>query len=39
VILAAQSATIMGKQVMIASTNPKHIARFVPAAHWQTITG
>ena len=39
VILAAQSATLTGQTVMVASTNPRHISRFVPAEHWQDITG
>lgn len=37
VILAAQAATLTGKSVVIASTNPKHLARFVPAAHWEDV--
>jgi predicted nucleic acid-binding protein len=37
VILAAQAATLHGKDVVVASTNPKHLTRFVPAAHWQDI--
>jgi len=39
VILAAQAATLADKDVVIASTNPRHISRFVPAEHWQDITG
>jgi len=39
VILAAQAATLAGKSVMVASANPRHIARFVPAEHWQDIAG
>lgn len=39
VILAAQAATLPKKDVVIASTNPRHISRFVPAKHWQDITG
>ena len=38
VILAAQSATLSGKSVIVASTNPRHISRFVVAEHWQDIT-
>lgn len=38
VILAAQAATLDGKQVIVASSNPKHIARFTPAEYWQDIT-
>ena len=37
VILAAQAATLTNKGVVVASSNPKHIARFVPADHWQNI--
>jgi hypothetical protein len=37
VILAAQAATLNEKMVVVASTNPKHIARFVAADHWQKI--
>jgi hypothetical protein len=37
VILAAQAATIQAKSVIVASTNPKHLSRFVPADHWQNI--
>lgn len=39
VILAAQAATLADKTVIVASTNPRHISRFVPAEHWQDITG
>ena len=39
VILAAQAMTMSNKEVIIASTNPKHISRFVPAERWQDITG
>lgn len=38
VILAAQAATLTGKRVVVASTNPKHIGRFVPADLWENIT-
>jgi predicted nucleic acid-binding protein len=38
VILAAQAATLTGKTVVVASTNPKHISRFVPADDWQKVT-
>jgi predicted nucleic acid-binding protein len=37
VILAGQAATLATQDVMIASTNPKHLARFVAAEHWQNI--
>jgi predicted nucleic acid-binding protein len=36
-ILAAQAATMSGDRVVIASTNPKHLARFVPAKQWNEI--
>lgn len=39
VILAAQAATLSGKSVIVASANPRHISRFVPARRWQEITG
>lgn len=38
VILAAQAATLTDKSVVIATTNPKHIFRFVPAQDWQSIS-
>ena len=40
VILAAQAAVLraLGDDVVIATTNPLHLNRFVPAALWQTIT-
>jgi predicted nucleic acid-binding protein len=38
VILAAQATTLTGRTVVIASSNPRHIARFVPADDWQNIT-
>jgi hypothetical protein len=34
VILAGQAATLSRGEVVVASSNPKHIARFVPARHW-----
>lgn len=37
VILATQAANVTGKEVMVASTNPKHISRFVAADIWQNI--
>ncbi len=39
VILAAQAATIASQEVVIASTNPRHLSRFVHAELWQDITG
>ncbi len=38
VILAAQAMTLTGKKVVVASSNPRHISRFVPADYWQNIT-
>jgi predicted nucleic acid-binding protein len=37
VILAGQAATFPREQVIVASTNPKHLARFVLADHWQQV--
>lgn len=37
VILAAQAASITGKEVVVASTNPKHLSRSVAAELWQNI--
>lgn len=37
VILAAQALTIVGKTVMVASSNPKHVGRFVAADLWQNV--
>jgi predicted nucleic acid-binding protein len=37
VILAAQAATLAAKSVIVASTNPRHVSRFVAAEHWQQI--
>jgi predicted nucleic acid-binding protein len=39
VILAAQAATLAAKSVIVASANPRHISRFVPAQRWEDITG
>jgi hypothetical protein len=36
-ILAGQAATLNRGEVIVASTNPRHIARFVPARRWQEI--
>ncbi len=38
VILAAQAAVIGTDQVIIATTNVQHLARFVPADLWQNIS-
>ena len=38
VILAGQAASLGDKEVIVATTNPKHLARFVPAKDWQEIT-
>jgi predicted nucleic acid-binding protein len=37
VILAGQAATLDGAAVIVASTNPRHLTRFVSADHWQRI--
>ena len=37
VILAAQAATLDRDDVIIATTNPKHLSRYVPAALWTDI--
>ncbi len=37
VILAAQAATLERADVIIATTNPKHLSRYVPAALWTDI--
>ncbi|HVA45657.1 MAG TPA: hypothetical protein VNH11_04655 [Pirellulales bacterium] len=37
VILAAQAQCILGKDVVVASSNPKHLGRFVAADFWQNI--
>jgi predicted nucleic acid-binding protein len=37
VILAAQALSL-GVQVVVATGNPAHLSRFVPAEDWQTIT-
>jgi hypothetical protein len=37
VILAGQAATLGRGQVVVASSNPRHIARVVPAQRWQDI--
>ena len=37
VILAAQAHGILGKDVVVASSNPKHLGRFVAADLWQNI--
>jgi predicted nucleic acid-binding protein len=40
VILSAQAAILIdeGSVVVIASSNPRHLSMFVPAAEWQTIS-
>jgi predicted nucleic acid-binding protein len=37
VILAGQAATYSLEEVVVATTNPQHITRFVPAEHWHKI--
>ena len=39
VILAAQAATLELTDVVIATTNVRHLSRFVPAALWFDIAG
>jgi predicted nucleic acid-binding protein len=36
-ILAGQAATLNRGEVTVASSNPRHIAKFVPARRWQDI--
>jgi predicted nucleic acid-binding protein len=36
-ILAGQAATFTDDEVIVASTNPRHITRFVAAARWHDI--
>ena len=38
VILAAQAATLADSGIVIATTNVKHLSRFVPADLWQNIS-
>lgn len=38
VILAAQATTLGATNVMIATSNPKHLDRLAPARKWQEIT-
>lgn len=39
VILAAQAAILIdeGSEAIIATTNPRHLSMFVPAAEWQSL--
>ncbi len=37
VILAGQAASLHSDAVVVASANPRHLARFVRAKHWQQI--
>jgi predicted nucleic acid-binding protein len=36
-ILAGQAAVCSTRSVVIATTNPRHLARFVPAEKWEDI--
>jgi predicted nucleic acid-binding protein len=38
VILAAQALTLSAPQVIVATSNVRHLSRFVPAGLWQNIT-
>lgn len=40
VILAAQAAMLIeeGSEAVVATSNPRHLSRFTPAADWQSIT-
>jgi predicted nucleic acid-binding protein len=37
VILAAQAATFGATEIVVATTNVRHLSRFVPAKAWQSI--
>jgi hypothetical protein len=37
-ILAAQAVMLGAPDFVIATTNPKHLSRFVPADLWQNIS-
>ena len=37
VILAAQATTLDKADVVVATTNPRHLSRYVPAALWTDI--
>jgi toxin FitB len=37
VILAGQAATLNMGQVVVAASNPWHIARFAPARRWRDV--
>jgi len=37
VILATQAATLDSNDVVVATTNPRHLTRFVKADHWENI--
>jgi hypothetical protein len=36
-ILAGQAATLSADNVIVATTNPRHLSRFVQAENWQDI--
>jgi len=37
VLIAAQALTLNDPNIVVATDNPVHIARFVPAGQWETI--
>lgn len=37
VILAAQAVTLNRSNTIVATTNPKHLSRYIPAALWTDI--
>jgi predicted nucleic acid-binding protein len=37
VILAGQAFSLGARDIMVASSNPKHLSRFVAAEYWQNI--
>ena len=37
-VLAGQAAALSSREVVVATANPRHLSRFVPADHWQEIS-